>query len=69
MFSSKRMVVLTISCVFVVQILTSMVFNKIGFGDVQAASTDDAYETLLQSLEESNESAQIGDVDGNLKVV
>jgi|GEM_PF-743900 len=65
MFSSKRMVALTISCVFVVQILTSTVFNKIGFSDVQAASTDDAYETLLQSLEESNESTQIGDVDGN----
>jgi len=65
MFNSKRMVALIISCVFVVQILTSTVFNKIGFSDVQAASQDYAYETLLQSVEESNESTKIGDVDGN----
>jgi len=58
MLNIKKMVCLIIPCVFAVQILTSTVFINIGLSYVQAASSDG---TLI----ENNESALIGDVDGN----
>ncbi|WP_010245757.1 dockerin type I domain-containing protein [Acetivibrio cellulolyticus] len=68
MFSSKRMISLVISCVFVVQILTSTLFNS---SKVEAASLDGGYETsqsIGSSEEESKESTRKGDVDGNGEV-
>lgn len=69
MFNRKRVISSIISCVFVVQILTSTVFNSMGLGKVEAASQDVAYETSTQSVansaQESNESILKGDVDGN----
>lgn len=69
MLSSKRIISLVISCLFVVQILTSNLLNS---SQVGAASSSEGYEILgyIENLqeEESKESTRIGDVDGNGEV-
>ena len=62
MFSRKRLISLVVSCVFVVQILTSTMFN---LSKVEAASLDG---TPTQTTEESKESTRKGDVDRNGEV-
>ena len=69
MLSSKRCISLVISCLFVVQILTSTLLNS---SQVGAASSSEGYE-ILSSVEnsqeeENKESTRIGDVDGNGEV-